>query len=630
MVGCKPTKRVFTTTLGWVASFILPTLLLLVAFFYSHTRHLPDHVLTLDAIQRIAHDSPLLPGAYEQGSEQPLPHNWAEQPPPHDGALWYRSILVLNVPPNRLWGVYLPTVNMNAAVFLNGELLGDGGHFDDPVARNWNRPLYFSIPNGLLVPGENEIHLWVKADPPRDGYLSRVYLGPDEDLRPVFRQRYFWKVTLVSLITLAMTLMSLFMALLWWLRRQDTVFLWFAVSGLTWATHNLNLLVVNIPVSTLTWEWLRHMTLGWYVIFTIIFVHRFLNETRPRIERALIVIGVMGTLILGLLPKSWFYPLANHVWLSALLAAGAYPVARIIKKRWGLRDIETKLLVTPGALILFFGFHDWLVVNGLWPRLEGYYIHYASPLVIVVFTFILVRRFVSALNESEALNKELEGRVEAARATLESNYQRLRDLEKQQVLASERERLMRDMHDGMGGHLVSALSLAQSGQAEKVLIAEVLQRALDDLRLMIDSLEPVDDDLPTVLGLLRGRLQPRLQCVNLKVNWQVRDVPSIPDFGPQKVLQVMRILQEAITNVIKHAQATVLTVRTGLDADALIGDHVFVEIADDGVGFVNPEHRGRGLDNMRRRAASIDARLDIVPTDRGCRVVIRLPRVATH
>ena len=521
--------------------------------------------------------------------------------------------------------VYLPTVNMNAAVYLNGELLGDGGDFADPVARNWNRPLYFSIPNGLLLPGENEIHVRIKADPIQDGLLGRIFLGPDQDLRPYFKQRYFWKVTLVSLITLAMMLMSLFTGLLWWLRRTDTTFLWFAAAGLTWSAHNLNLLVVNIPVSTLAWEWFRHITLGWYVIFTIIFVHRFLGEFRPRVERALFISGLLGAVLLGLLPETWFYPFANRVWLSALLAAGAYPVALIVMQRWGLSDVETKLLVMPGALILFFGFHDWLVVNGLWPRTEGYYIHYASPVVIVVFMYILLRRFVSTQNELEALNAQLEGRVEAARDMLENNYQKLRELEKQQVLATERERLMRDMHDGMGGHLVSALALVQGGQTDRALIAEALQRALDDLRLMIDSLEPVDDDLPTVLGMLRSRLQPQLQCGQLQVNWQVQDVPSIPDFGPQKVLQVMRILQEAITNVIKHARATTLTVRTDVAADEHSHDHVVVEIADDGIGFGDQTTKGRGLDNMRRRAASIAAGLEIASTDQGSRVCIRLP-----
>ncbi|MEZ5584373.1 MAG: 7TM diverse intracellular signaling domain-containing protein, partial [Candidatus Competibacteraceae bacterium] len=540
-------------------------------------------MLTLDAVEKAVHSGSVPPVEFVDGPLQTLPHDWAQDSPPANN-LWYRAILDLNVPPNRLWGAYLPTVNMNAAVYLNGELLGDGGDFADPVARNWNRPLYFSIPNGLLLPGENEIHVRIKADPTQDGLMGRIFLGPDQDATAVFQATLFWKVTLVSLITLAMMLMSLFTGLLWWLRRRDTTFLWFALAGFTWSAHNLNLLVVNIPVSTLTWEWFRHVTLGWYVIFTIIFVHRFLNEFRPRVERMLVIGGVLATVLLALLPESWFYPVANRIWLSALLAAGAYPVMLIVMQRWGLSDLETKLLVMPGALILFFGFHDWLVVNGLWPRTEGYYIHYASPVVIVAFTYILLRRFVSALNESEALNAELEGRVAAARETLEANYQKLRTLEKQQVLVTERERLMRDMHDGMGGHLVSALALVQSGQTDRTLIAEALQRALDDLRLMIDSLEPIDDDLPTVLGMLRSRLQPQLQCGQLQINWQVQDVPSIPEFGPQKVLQVMRILQEAIANVIKHARATTLTVSTRVAIDPCGHDYVVVEIADDGVG----------------------------------------------
>ncbi|NJN46537.1 MAG: hypothetical protein HC808_08720 [Candidatus Competibacteraceae bacterium] len=186
----KPIAATFKTSVSWLASFVLPTVLLILAFFYSHSHHLPDYLLTIDTVEQLAYSGSNPPAEFNDGTAQTLPHDWAQNPPLQDH-LWYRTILDLNVPPNRLWGVYLPTVNMNAAVYLNGELLGDGGDFADPVARNWNRPLYFSIPNGLLLPGENEIHVRIKADPRQDGLLEQLYLGPDHELRPYFKARYF-------------------------------------------------------------------------------------------------------------------------------------------------------------------------------------------------------------------------------------------------------------------------------------------------------------------------------------------------------------------------------------------------------------------------------------------------------
>ncbi|NJN46540.1 MAG: hypothetical protein HC808_08735 [Candidatus Competibacteraceae bacterium] len=70
--------------------------------------------------------------------------------------------------------------------------------------------------------------------------------------------------------------------------------------------------------------------------------------------------------------------------------------------------------------------------------------------------------------------------------------------------------------------------------------------------------------------------------------------------------------------------------RTGVDVDSQSRDHVLVEIADDGIGFGDRQTKGRGLDNMRRRAASIAAGLEIASTDQGSRVCIRLPLTQPH
>jgi signal transduction histidine kinase len=109
---------------------------------------------------------------------------------------------------------------------------------------------------------------------------------------------------------------------------------------------------------------------------------------------------------------------------------------------------------------------------------------------------------------------------------------------------------------------------------------------------VIDSLEPTEEDLPSVLGSVRSRLEPRLARHGLRFAWQVTDLPRRPGFGPEKALQAMRVVQEAVTNVVKHAGARTVTVRTG-EAPGDDGRRgVFVEVVDDGRGIAPDAPRG--------------------------------------
>jgi signal transduction histidine kinase len=95
----------------------------------------------------------------------------------------------------------------------------------------------------------------------------------------------------------------------------------------------------------------------------------------------------------------------------------------------------------------------------------------------------------------------------------------------------------------------------------------------------------------------------------LRFDWQVKDVPTIGGFGPEMALQILRIVQEAFANVLKHARATTITVRSG-ETNGAAPPGVFLDISDDGRG-IGPGTGGRGLDNMRWRARSIGGTLDV-------------------
>jgi hypothetical protein len=70
-----------------------------------------------------------------------LPDEWQNERYLQGDNGWYRFEINWSAPPTANWGCYLPRLNMNAAVYLNGYYLGDGGSFAEPIARNWNRPL---------------------------------------------------------------------------------------------------------------------------------------------------------------------------------------------------------------------------------------------------------------------------------------------------------------------------------------------------------------------------------------------------------------------------------------------------------------------------------------------------------
>ena len=238
-------------------------------------------------------------------------------------------------------------------------------------------------------------------------------------------------------------------------------------------------------------------------------------------------------------------------------------------------------------------------------------------LALAVFIY-LTTLFGQALNSARATRAAIEVRFELA-----DSHAQLREIEHKQTLEQERQRLMQDMHDGLGSSLVSALRVVEHGKMDDIEVAQVLKGCIDDLKLAIDSLEPVDDNLLLLLATLRFRLGPRLESTGIKLLWQVENIPDLDWLNPRNSLHILRILQEVFTNIIKHTHASEVIVATRAQ-----GDHVEVVITDNGQGFIVEdalENGGKGLLSQMRRAEAIGAEIkwDFIKT--GTRVTLRLP-----
>lgn len=552
-----------------------------------------------------------------------LPHDWRAT---HPGAARarYRIEATLDASAASGLDLYLPSTDTSTRVRVNGALVEVGKPFLALDSRLWHVPLYVAVPGALWRTGSNEIALELTPSRPGEAYLGAVYLGAREALRPAYELRRFLQVTGVQVLVVAMVAFALFLCLLWLLRRKEEAALWFAVSLLVVAVGFWNLVSLQVWVAKPSWNWVGVVIPAWLLATLTLFTHRLLGLRRPRLELGIGAAALAGTIFFASTDGSPLYHAVRPFWGACVLGGGLYPGYLTVRRALREPSLEASLLLTAGLVLNVGGAHDIAIANGMLSLEHDMSIAWAVVIGVGLTAWVFVRRFIVALDTSEALSAELERRVEEKHAELERNYARLRRLEQERVVAEERERMMAELHDGLGGQLVSTLAMLRSGGAETSAVEGALQAALDDMRLLIHSIQGEESDLVGALATLRARLAPRLAHAGLRLDWAVADVPTPAGFGPEKALQVMRIVQEAIANVLKHAGATRLRVR--VDVAGNVGSrHVCVAVEDDGSGFGAAPGGGRGLANMRRRAGLLGGRLELEGGPAGTSVRLLLP-----
>jgi signal transduction histidine kinase len=266
-------------------------------------------------------------------------------------------------------------------------------------------------------------------------------------------------------------------------------------------------------------------------------------------------------------------------------------------------SIDRILLLAAVLVSLAFGALDFTLLMGLrdsdW---RVYMLPYSTLFFSLVMGAVLVDAFAKGRGRQEQLNRELDARLAVRERQLRDQHQALLKLETERATTHERQRILRDIHDGLGSQLISSIHLVEGGALEPAKVAVLLRECVDDLRLAIDSLKPAGDDLLVVLGNFRYRMEPRLAHAGVRLEWTVSPKARSPSLTAEQVLHTLRIVQEAVTNALKHARPSLL--RVTYRQDAAMGDWV-LSVEDDGMGFSagSGQQRGDGLKNMRTRAA---------------------------
>lgn len=543
---------------------------------------------------------------------------------------WFKLRFHLDAVPRQGLAIYTVAFNQSGRVFVNGSLLREIGAMRDPLPLNWNRAQFIALPALMLRTGDNEIEIQQRTHGWGSGWLAPVRLGGEDELRPIWQRRVFLQSDIVRLLGSCTFAIGLFMLGVWLGRRRDAMYLWFGWMALCWALQSLDSYAEMPPLPPLLWDRVVLCMPVLRGVLMLMFVLRYGRMRRPVVETVVWGYFLLGAaaILSGMLPA-----MVMDLWFLGALVASIYILYLLV--RVGLRRsrIEGVLLLSAGMLDMALSAHDLVLFSEHTWGDRFYLAYFSAPLYLFVIGTILVRRLTESLSAHENLAAVLEQRIDDKAAELERNYEQLMEARRNEALALERTRIMSEMHDGIGSQLTMALSLVRQLDLEKNperagedgRVATVLRESIEDLQLIIDSLEPVENDLLTVLGTLRYRLQDRLGKSGIDLQWNVVDLPPLPMLTPHSVLSILRIVQEAFANCLKHSGADRIAVTTGLQGEPGVDETAHIVIVDNGRGIDLSRGAGRGLENMRRRAAALGGRLKILSQTGRTEVRVEFP-----
>ncbi|NBB24214.1 hypothetical protein GVM20_03625 [Porphyrobacter sp. SLTP] len=326
------------------------------------------------------------------------------------------------------------------------------------------------------------------------------------------------------------------------------------------------------------------------------------------------------------MPEGYDRPATMWVWYLmgfAVLAAGrlVWHFARQRETRW----IESAMLTVLTTALVLDALSQWFPE---WRLREGNLLN-AAPFLLLAMTAAFLAHNFRLFQSQGALNAMLQAKVTQREAELVEAAVREQALVRAQAHDEERRRIMRDLHDGLGSQLMTMMLTARLGEADPPKVAEGLQGVIDEMRLMVDSMDSVGESLESALATFRARIQPRVEAAGFAFHWRQDETLPAPDLGPRDVLQVFRIMQEAVTNALRHSGGSAIAVEVA----AAGADGVAITIADNGKGGAQSGEAGRGLANMKNRARALGADYALTSTSgEGTRVTLTLrqPALAAH
>ena len=546
-----------------------------------------------------------------------LPASWFQHNTAQPNRTLHFSFSASELPGQEVW-LYIPAFEQTLAIAVNGHRVENMQFFTPWRGPLRNQTALIHLPHSLLMPVENQLQLTVGGAQLPMRTLSPLYLGSREQFSAAYLTRSFlsnefkWLTLGGHLFILMATLVLIL------IRPQESVFRWLSLAAAITLLFNINLLTPIFP-TLLAFAHLLPL-FSPLVGFAILGFSLALSAKRfpAGFQCALLVLitcSVVGVLGLQMDTPTVVIYFSAPLSFLLLLAAIYFLQGFLVKQP----SLELTLLVI-GLLLLCAGLVQAVLLRAGLIEAGFLLLIFVNPVVLVGIAIFMMRRQATIANELDDAGQHLKKQLAAKERELHALFTQHQQIAEQAAKEQERRLITAELHDGVAGHLSTIVALSQSNDGLSQEIKQSARNALDELRMILEAFASPGSDLRTVMAAYRERCRKPLERLGINLEWSISELPETCALSAQNNLDILRIIQEAVTNAVNHGDPKVIRVSCSCTDGRLS-----IVVTNSGGVSYSGQSTGYGIRNMQTRALQLNGgELQIKALQDGAEVVLRL------
>lgn len=539
-----------------------------------------------------------------------LPDRWIKRWQSYSGSVWYRIDWARGCPDTQTHyppvAITTNSFSMAGVVFSGRDQIWRDTSLSEPLSRSWLMPHYWILPETSLSGPHNTLWIRIVGVSVESPGMGIVTIGaPRAQLawhrKQLWRQQTLFTMTLVTSLVLG----CLFFCI-WLMHRAERTYGWYAMQMMSWLLVNAGMLTSSpwpFP-DTVTFARANAIAFILYLDCFCVFLWRFSGHYHPYREKLLWTGTAVMSVLTCIIPSPALYTILTAdglIFISVALSVCVFFVVH------ATRSHRKDQMVLAGAIAisLLAGVHDLLALKEI-IRNASVYIPYAYILTMIVMALLLGQRIAANTRRMARFNQEMQEAIHKACNDLGTTLAHEHSLALADSRLQERLQLTRDIHDGLGGALVRSIASVEHAamQPQKDQVLSMLKLLRNDLRLILDSNSSMAAQVAASpeewLAPLRQRFGNLFDEMDITARWNLAGKwAPVPD--AQQYLTITRVLEEALTNILKHSRARHIVIHQTQSDDGSLS----VTIRDDGTGFdpdsVLKAGLGVGLRSMQNR-----------------------------